>query len=74
MKLGFIFGIVMLVTCIWAFEWPRFKRAPKKEKTVFAILLGMGAALAIVLLYYPDIPGPTQLIDYIYKSLGRRLE
>ncbi|WP_027408598.1 hypothetical protein [Anoxybacteroides tepidamans] len=73
-KLNVILGIIVLLTLIVLFERPQWKRAQKKEKAAFVILLGMGTALAILLLYKPDLPGPTQMVDYIYRPLGRLLE
>ncbi len=74
MKAGFILGTFVLVVLIFLYEWPRINRTQKKEKVVFIVLLSLGTILAIVLIWNPDLPGPTQMIDYIYKPLGRMLE
>jgi multisubunit Na+/H+ antiporter MnhB subunit len=74
MKVGFILGTLVLVAFIFLYEWPRINRTQKKEKAVFIVLLSLGTILAIVLIWNPDLPGPTQMIDYIYKPLGRMLE
>jgi multisubunit Na+/H+ antiporter MnhB subunit len=74
MKAGFILGTLVLVGFIFLYEWPRINRTQKKEKAVFIVLLSLGTILAIVLILNPDLPGPTQMIDYIYKPLGRMLE
>ncbi|WP_143415230.1 hypothetical protein [Geobacillus sp. E263] len=74
MKIGLILGTLVLVALIFLYEWPRINRTQKKEKAVFVVLLSLGTILAIVLIWNPDLPGPTQMIDYIYKPLGRMME
>ncbi|HUC93883.1 MAG TPA: hypothetical protein VMS09_18025 [Paenibacillus sp.] len=46
----------------------------KKEKAAFLTLAGMGWMLAVTLIINPDMPGPTQIIDAIYRPLGMLLE
>jgi multisubunit Na+/H+ antiporter MnhB subunit len=74
MKTGFILGTLVLASLIFLYEWPRINQTQKKEKAVFIVLLSLGTILAMVLIWNPDLPGPTQMIDYIYKPLGRMLE
>ncbi|WP_374718512.1 hypothetical protein [Parageobacillus toebii] len=74
MKIVFILGTLVLVALIFLYEWPRINRTQKKEKAVFVVLLSLGTILAIVLIWNPDLPGPTQMVDYIYKPLGRMME
>ncbi|MFC4184104.1 hypothetical protein [Saccharococcus thermophilus] len=74
MKAVFILGTLVLVTFIFLYEWPRINRTQKKEKVAFIVLLSLGTILAMVLIWNPDLPGPTQMIDYLYKPLGRMLE
>jgi multisubunit Na+/H+ antiporter MnhB subunit len=74
MKAGFMLGTLVLAALIFLYEWPRINRTQKKEKVVFIVLLSLGTILAMVLIWNPDLPGPTQMIDYIYKPLGRMLE
>ncbi|MFB5165724.1 hypothetical protein V2P11_07890 [Parageobacillus toebii] len=74
MKIGLILGTLVLVALIFLYEWPRINRTQKKEKVVFVVLLSLGTILAMVLIWNPDLPGPTQIVDYIYKPLGRMME
>ena len=74
MKTGFILGTFVLVALIFLYEWPRIHQTQKKEKVAFVALLSLGTILAMVLIWNPDLPGPTQMIDYIYKPFGRMLE
>lgn len=34
----------------------------------------MGWILAVLLIFFPEMPGPTDLIDWIFKPLGKMLE
>jgi surface polysaccharide O-acyltransferase-like enzyme len=71
MRGWFLFGIAVAVLFIFILDWRLFKEAKKKEKAAFLALLGMAAALAVLLVYKPLFPGPTQLIDFIYKPIAR---
>ncbi|ALF11331.1 hypothetical protein [Parageobacillus thermoglucosidasius] len=74
MKVGFMLGTLVLVALMFLHEWPRIRQAQKKEKVVFLVLLSLGTILAMVLIWKPDLPGPTQMIDHMYEPLGRMLE
>lgn len=74
MKWGPIFGITFIVILIALYEWPKINSKQKKEKAAFVILALLGWLLTIVVLYNPDIPGPTQMIHLIFKPLGKMIE
>ena len=50
------------------FEWSKIKE--KKEKVVFISLICSGIILSIVLLLFPEMPGPTQLVNIVFKPIG----
>ncbi|MCZ0754422.1 hypothetical protein [Anoxybacillus sp. J5B_2022] len=74
MKIEFLLGSSIVVVLICLLEWPRFQRAHKKEKATFLVLLGLGMALAAALIYKPDLPGPSQLVDYMFRPFARMLK
>ncbi|MEH7023885.1 hypothetical protein [Priestia megaterium] len=74
MKWITVIGITVCVVLIFLYEWPKMDRNQKKEKAAFMILTTMGWLLAILLLFFPDMPGPTQMIDMLFKPLGKMLE
>ncbi|MFE0299106.1 hypothetical protein [Priestia megaterium] len=74
MKWITVIGITVCVVLIFLYEWPKMDRNQKKEKAAFVILTTMGWLLAILLLFFPDMPGPTQMIDMLFKPLGKTLE
>ncbi|MGP0690230.1 hypothetical protein ACW5UC_27180 [Priestia aryabhattai] len=74
MKWITVLGITICVVLIVWYEWPKINRNQKKEKVVFVALTAMGWLLAILLLFFPDMPGPTQMIEMLFKPLGKMLE
>ncbi|CUB08490.1 hypothetical protein BN2127_JRS1_00272 [Bacillus cereus] len=67
-------GITVSLFLIILYEWPKMTQNQKKEKATFVILTMMGWLLAILLLFFPDVPGPTQIIEKLFKPLGTILE
>ncbi|PGY12943.1 hypothetical protein [Bacillus sp. AFS031507] len=74
MKWIMVLGITICMILIALFEWPKMSRNQKKEKAAFVTITAMGWLLAILLLFFPDMPGPTQLIDKLFKPLGQIIE
>lgn len=74
MKWGAVSAILIIVILMTLYEWPRINQNQKKEKAAFAVLTAIGCLLAILLQFYPQLPGPTQLVEAIYKPLGKFLE
>ncbi|ETI68643.1 hypothetical protein [Neobacillus vireti] len=74
MKVGGIFGITALIVLIYLWEWPKLKKNGRKIIVVFFTLITIGWVLAILLVLFPNMPGPSQLIDFIFKPIGRYWE
>jgi predicted permease len=74
MKWGAIFLCCIGILLMVLFQWPKLKKNQKKEKISFLILTAFGWIMAISLILFPDIPGPTQIVNYIFKPLGILLE
>jgi hypothetical protein len=74
MKWGPVLGCSFLVMCIILYQWPKIKQHQKKEKGALITLSIFAWLLANLLIFFPDVPGPTELIDWIYKPLGKLLE
>lgn len=73
MKWVSVLGITLIVVVMFMVEWPKFNHL-KKEKFAFAALTVIGYILANLLVFYPELPGPTQLFTAIYKPFGKILE
>ncbi|MBP1989996.1 hypothetical protein [Paenibacillus eucommiae] len=74
MKLLAIAAITLLLYMMMLFDWPKIKRHQRREKAAFAAITVFGWGLAVLLIFFPDIHGPSQLIDAIFKPLGKTLE
>ncbi|AWC30443.1 hypothetical protein ACRS6Y_13235 [Bacillus cytotoxicus] len=74
MKWLTIVGITVCVLVIALYEWPKMNHDQKKEKVAFITLTAIGYLLAILLLFFPDMLGPTQMIEKLFKPLGKMLE
>jgi 4-hydroxybenzoate polyprenyltransferase len=75
MKLFAVLGITLIITLMTLYEWSRMDpQKQKKEKAAFVTFTTVGWLLAILLVYYPELPGPTQVMEAIYKPFGKVLE
>ncbi|WML44223.1 hypothetical protein [Neobacillus sp. PS3-40] len=74
MRWGPVISSSLIILFIVLYQWPKIKKEQKKEKGAFIILTAFGWLLATLLFLFPDLPGPTELIDFIFKPLGRLLE
>ncbi|RKQ19321.1 hypothetical protein [Ureibacillus endophyticus] len=68
------FMIVVIVILMVIIEWQKMSRQMKREKTAFIVLVISGVILAYLLLLFPDVPGPTQLIDAVYRPITNILK
>lgn len=73
MKWVTVLGITLLVTVITLLEWPKFDHL-RKEKMAFAALFMIGYVLAVLIVFYPQLPGPTQMFTAIFKPFAKMLE
>ncbi|MFE5320399.1 hypothetical protein ACFQ88_16945 [Paenibacillus sp. NPDC056579] len=74
MSLGSMITITVAVILLFWYEWPKLKRYSGKEKGAFIAITALGWILSILLLLFPEMPGPTQLVHAIFKPLGQLLE
>jgi len=69
-----VLGIAAVLALMALYEWPKLSPRQKKEKIAFASLTAAGGILAVLLLYVPDLPGPTDLVDALFQPLSNMLE
>lgn len=74
MKILSAVGVLFVVILMALYEWPKMDKNQVKEKWAFVLLALTGWVLSVLLIYFPDMPGPTQLIEFIFKPLGKFLE
>ena len=51
-------------------EWPRIGREQAKDRAMFMALVTLGLLLAVFLWCFPDTPGPTDLVDMMFRPLA----
>ncbi len=68
MKVGGILGVTVILVLIFLYQWPKLKKNGRKVKMTFFLLMLLNWVLAVLLVIFPEMPGPGQLIDFIYKS------
>ncbi|BCU80582.1 hypothetical protein JIR001_03650 [Polycladomyces abyssicola] len=73
MNWGVIIGITVVAILLVLYEWPRIKPGRKKEKAALIGLTLIGWSLALALLFDPNLPGPTQLMDTLFRPLTQIL-
>jgi multisubunit Na+/H+ antiporter MnhB subunit len=74
MEWASVIGILAVTAFIVLYEWPKLKNGQKKEKIAFFLLSLIGASLAVTLVFFPDLPSPSDWIDALYKPLGKLIE
>lgn len=74
MNTASVIGVTLIVALMTLYEWPKISRNQKKEKAVFASIALSGWLLAVILIFFPEIPGPTHFIEMIFKSQSKWLE
>ncbi|WP_416827808.1 hypothetical protein [Ectobacillus polymachus] len=66
-------GITIFLLLIILYEWPKIGINHKKEKISLVTITVIGWLLSILLLFFPDMPGPTQMIEMLFKPLDKLL-
>ncbi|MFC0214950.1 hypothetical protein ACFFK0_21300 [Paenibacillus chartarius] len=72
MKWGYIAGIAASVVLMTLLEWPRLRQA--KLRAAYLLLAISGFTLSVLLLAFPEMPGPTAWIEAVFRPVGRLLE
>ncbi|MFM1651898.1 hypothetical protein ACI7RC_07330 [Brevibacillus sp. B_LB10_24] len=73
MKAASVLGITAVALVLFLIEWPKLKHRIKREKQAFAVLTVIGWALAVLLVLYPNMPGPSQVVEKLFKPIGKAL-
>ncbi|WP_124727491.1 hypothetical protein [Staphylospora marina] len=68
--LGKVFLITVFVLLIFLFDWSQIDARRTKERIVFVAVTFIGWLLSVLLVFYPDMPGPTQLMEWLLGPLS----
>jgi len=64
-----IIGVTLLVAAVFLYDYPRLRSGSRKEKAVFVIMAMTGWGLALLIMLFPELPGPTEMINYVTKPI-----
>ncbi|WP_126426975.1 hypothetical protein [Brevibacillus marinus] len=68
-----VFGVTVVSVLIVLFEWPQINRGRTKEKAALLVFTAFGWGLWLLLIFFPDLPGPTHFVQNLLRPLGRML-
>ncbi|MGG1679330.1 hypothetical protein ACIFOT_26945 [Neobacillus sp. NRS-1170] len=74
MKIASLLGTTLLVLFMVLSQITKINKNQKKDRVVLIVFSALGWVVANLLIFFPDVPGPTELIDLLYKPLGKLLE
>jgi multisubunit Na+/H+ antiporter MnhB subunit len=74
MKWVEVSGYVVVLVLMVLYDWPKMTQQMRREKIAYGFLIVFGAILAVLLVFYPEMPGPTKLVDAVYKPLVSVIE
>lgn len=74
MELTWVIGISLAAVSIIYFEWRGMNKNQKKEKFVALTLTMIGWTIGCLLVYFPDLPGPSDLLNIIFRPFKKILQ
>ncbi|RNB88389.1 hypothetical protein EDM59_04490 [Brevibacillus nitrificans] len=72
MRWGVVLSMTVLAVVLIGYEWPRLKKQPRKDKLVFLSLILIAWTLSLFDL--PNIPGPTTMVQTLFRPFAILLE
>lgn len=70
MKIGRVIGVTVILGLIFLAGRPKLKQSGKSVRIAFFTLMAIDWMLAVALIFFPELPGPGQFVDFIYKSFN----
>lgn len=71
MRWGLLFATSFIIALIILYDWPKLNKKQKKDKVTFIVMVSIGWLIGVLLIFYPDIPGPTQWVDWLFSPILR---
>ncbi|MBW7477109.1 hypothetical protein K0T92_20545 [Paenibacillus oenotherae] len=69
MKASYFLCITLIVAFIYLLEWRGIPQNSLKERAAFLMLTSIGWLLAVLLLFFPAISGPSRWIDALFSPI-----
>ncbi|EFM09081.1 conserved hypothetical protein [Paenibacillus curdlanolyticus YK9] len=70
-SLNSLFALVVAGIAMVAYDWRSMKDI--RTKAVYLVLFGCGFTLSVTLLFYPELPGPSDLLRPIFAPAAKLL-
>jgi cell division protein FtsW (lipid II flippase) len=68
-------GLLLICLLITGFQWFLIrKKTPLKERLTYLSILCLCWILALILVFNPGLPGPTNWLDSIFRPLGKLID
>ncbi|WP_240374861.1 hypothetical protein [Bacillus piscicola] len=68
-----VIGVTIVVILITLYEWPKLGKQQRKEKTAFVTCTGIVWVLAVILLFFPDMQGPSDWLSALFGPIGESI-
>lgn len=68
-----VLTVTVVSVLIVLFEWRQINRGRTREKAALLGFTAFGWGLWLLLIYFPDLPGPTHFVQYLFRPFGRML-
>ncbi|MBO7744211.1 hypothetical protein I8J29_08400 [Paenibacillus sp. MWE-103] len=69
-----IAGVALLFALGALYEWPKLKPGRPRERRAFALLSAFAAGLLLLVLCFPELPGPNKWMIELFKPMRWMLE
>ncbi|HET7657575.1 MAG TPA: hypothetical protein VFK37_04730 [Bacillales bacterium] len=60
-------AVILIIAVIYLYEWPKMEKGQKKERAVFVVLTLFDLILSGLLLLYPNMPGPSLWVQWLFR-------
>lgn len=67
--IGKILAVTAVSLLIIGFEWPKISPEHKKERAALLVSAALAWGLWLVLILFPNLPGPTELMEKWMRPL-----
>ncbi|GGC78632.1 hypothetical protein GCM10007216_06400 [Thalassobacillus devorans] len=64
-----LIGVSLVVLLLFLYEWSKMDHTQVKEKRTFIFLLAGVWLIAVMLIFFPDVSGPIDLITFLFRPM-----
>ncbi|MFC4809336.1 hypothetical protein [Paenibacillus sp. GCM10023250] len=67
-------GVALLLALAALHEWPKLKQGKPKERRAYVLVSAFAGCLLLLVLCFPELPGPNKWIVWLFKPMRWMLE